>query len=329
MIGIDQIQGLTPQNKMVLKDLLDKLEAAVDDISLLSNPHVSRGSWIDEIDPPTGIRIIDNVGTFHVGWEPAFTRYLSYYEVQIATNGSFTAGLETFPTRELEYTYYGLGNQARFVRVRTVTPSGTSAWSAVLDTATGQAQTLDLAPNVITGFNELRRFVFLDSETIVDDGTMEDPFTGDPSPWPNEDYQEYDYYGTPRTVGGFRTWCSLTVRAENGVVRPRWSISTLIKTGEWNGLLLDFAQIRVAVMRDGAPVGETYSAMLYMGQFSDTFYPFYATGYVANDEPGVGEFTYDLLVGIHLGGTVSPGYGDFVLTVEPEEVSLNTMELRR
>jgi hypothetical protein len=122
--------------------------------------------------PPavTGIQKVTRPGTLTVSWSRVPITDLRNYEVLIATNATFTSGVVTRSTRELQFTWEeGDDTSTYYIKVRAInTANNPGAYSATVNTANGKVTTSNIDPNAaseIHAFTKTAGFTTLDTDT--------------------------------------------------------------------------------------------------------------------------------------------------------------------
>jgi hypothetical protein len=246
---------------------------------------------------PTGITLVSAIDRIHIIWTEVPIADLKFYEVQIATNSTFTDNVVTRQTGKPEYVWEeGDEDTDYFLRVRAVNISNNgSAWSARVNSETGKVYTAIID---VDATSSVTRFVYGDdtSETftnLTDTGTTSedygnlviDVFDDDSVISPTVVF-EYDY----SAVYSVNNSCNFTTslfRREQG-------------TTSW-GTAINSAQNDIKSTIPGIGSGTARAQV---------------PAFVNYDEPGQGIWEYKIRVAVAAGGVNTISFQGVLLEME-------------
>lgn len=151
--------GLEVQGDLELELRLRRIEQRIDELSGSSDFGTSNQTQrVTTIPLVTGLRITGSTpGATTVAWNQVRISNLRRYELEIAEDLAFSVNKQSFNVAGTEFQFStlsstgGAGGTTIFARVRARATNGdVGAFSVVLNTATGQAQTADIADASVT-----------------------------------------------------------------------------------------------------------------------------------------------------------------------------------
>jgi hypothetical protein len=150
--------GLDVQDDLELEVRLRRMEAKLSRKADANLDATVTSGASDVVPQVTGLRKVgSNPGTVTVAWNAVVIPDLRRYELNFAEDLAFSTNAQTVKIATTQYQLStisatgGAGDTALYVRVRAVNVAGTpGVWSVVLNTATGQVQTDDLADDSVT-----------------------------------------------------------------------------------------------------------------------------------------------------------------------------------
>lgn len=238
-------------------------------------------------------------GTITVQWDKLNITNISYYEVWVAENASFTGTVTKAKVEDAFYTYQDASadnvTSTFYARVRGIINNSAGLWSATVSSALGLSGTDSLASNSVTVVAEEIVTTFVPASLVVNTA-----------------------FGTASESYG-----NLSIEAtEDGTVAPRVNFQT---AATYTGSTLNPLELDILIKRDpGSVTVGTFKEVFVNNKTADAVT---YGGFAEYDDPGAGTFTYSVDVSIAATGasgtaTADPGF-------VPTRLIIQLLEYRR
>jgi len=145
--------GLDVKGDLELESRLRRIELELGKLARGNEDAVVQSRGQGAVPQVTGLRLGGQIpGGLTILWNAVSISDLRRYDVQFATNLAFTVGFQAFvaSTTTYPFTTATEGGAVYFARVRAINSNRRNgAWSAILNTATGQVASADLADGAV------------------------------------------------------------------------------------------------------------------------------------------------------------------------------------
>lgn len=302
-----------PDNMEELSEWLNRIDKRIANIGV-SNLNYSLGRVVSQAPQVTGLRLVPNLNTITVEWNPIPVRNLDFYEIQVSASPTWA-----LPTvhrqRSIKYTYQeGDPGETYYVRVRAKPIDGRyGEWSGTLNTETGVATVTHLQKGAATAPT--------DSYFDLSGGPL-DP------------YQTYGAGNNSVTA----TYGGTSILSKGGTVLP-FIIFKYKVASDWNAAAprpQNEAKTEIDVLRSG-PRGEVVVDSVTVSSYSN--FGTYNVGAPQNsivarvpnlalgspDDPGAGRWRYRVRLTVY---GDSSGANPSYIRVDPQEMIVELLELR-